>query len=142
MLEVKVLSGPQKGQVFRLSKGLHKIGRGSSCEILLNHSEISKEHACIEVYEDRVILSDMNSRNGTFINGVQIKSQILNTRDQISVHDVHLQVRAAALPVSVGEPGGTGATAHTEAPLTDNYAAYDPLTDEPSQGESPPSEQN
>ena len=96
MWEVKILTGPQRGQIFRLSKGLHRIGRRRSCEITLTHPQISKEHACIEVYDDKIIISDMKSRNGTFVNGIQIKSQILQLQDQISIYDIRLHIQPAS----------------------------------------------
>ena len=96
MWEVRVLTGPQKGQTFLLSRGLHRMGRSHSCEITLTHPQISKEHARIEVYDDKIIISDMKSKNGTFVNGIQIKSQILNPQDQISIYDVRLQLHPAS----------------------------------------------
>ena len=61
-------------------------------KITLQNSQISKEHACIEVRDDKIIISDQNSRNGTFVNGIQIKSQILSPQDQITIYETHLQL--------------------------------------------------
>lgn len=92
MWGVRILTGPQKGQFFHLSKGFNRIGRSAACEITLQNPQVSKEHACIEVRDDKVIISDRNSRNGTFVNGIQIKSQILSLQDQITIYEIHLQL--------------------------------------------------
>ena len=97
MWEIRVLNGPQKGQSFPLSQGVHSIGRSPSCEITLSHPQISKKHARLEVYKDKIIIADMESRNGTFVNGVQIKSKILRLKDQISIYYIHLQIHPASL---------------------------------------------
>lgn len=98
MWTVRILTGPQKGESFPLSNGVNKIGRQQSCAVALNHPQISKTHACIEVYNDRIIVSDMGSRNGTFVNGIKIKRKAIKIQDRISIYDIHLQVFPVARP--------------------------------------------
>ena len=127
MLEIQILNGPQKGQSFSLSKGVHRIGRSHSCEITLIHPQISKEHTRIEVYDDRVIISDMGSRNGTFVNGIQIKSHILNEADQISIYDIRLQISPASVPVHTPPhhvPTSMAAHNYSHSPHDDPIPVY------------------
>ena len=88
MWGIRFLSGPQAGQIHPLSGGKHLIGRGSSCEIKVNSTSVSKEHAAILVTGDKMILSDLNSRNGTFVNGVRVQNQRIEVGDKISLHDI------------------------------------------------------
>jgi hypothetical protein len=92
MWAVRILSGQQAGQVFPLHGGKHRIGRGSSCEVKINSTSVSKEHAAILVTGDKLILTDLNSRNGTFVNGVRVQNQRLDIGDKISLHDVMFDV--------------------------------------------------
>ena len=92
MWEIRVLTGPQKGQSFPLSKSLNKIGRQSSCDVTLDHPRISKIHAHIEVQNNTITLLDLGSRNGTFVNGIQIKKKVIGPQDQIFIDNIHLQV--------------------------------------------------
>jgi len=50
------------------------VGRGRDCDIVVNDAMASRHHACLEVMDgvDRVALDDMDSRNGTFVNGQKI----------------------------------------------------------------------
>lgn len=102
MWAIRLLSGPQAGQIFPLTGGTHRLGRATSCEIKINSGSVSKEHASVLVTSDKVILSDNNSRNGTFVNGVRMQSQRLNIGDKISLHDVMLDVIQIPDQMSVG----------------------------------------
>lgn len=92
MWAIRILTGKQLGKVYELINGANTIGRAPQCQIKILNKNISKEHAKIEVYEDKVIITDLNSRNGTFVNGVQVKSQRLNPGDKISMHDIFLEI--------------------------------------------------
>lgn len=92
MWAIRILSGPQAGQIFPLSGGKHRLGRGSTCEVKINSNSVSKEHAAILVTGDKLIISDINSRNGTFVNGVRIQNQRLDMGDKISLHDILLDI--------------------------------------------------
>lgn len=92
MWAVRILSGTQAGQIFPLHGGKHRLGRGSSCEVKINSNSVSKEHAALLVTGDKLILTDMNSRNGTFVNGVRVQNQRLDIGDKISLHDILLDV--------------------------------------------------
>ena len=88
MWVIKVLTGPQSGTVFPLKMGKNKIGRGTACDVKIMSQGVSKEHAEIFITEDKVIISDLDSSNGTFVNGVRIQHQRLNPGDKIAMHDV------------------------------------------------------
>jgi hypothetical protein len=75
-----------------LRKGTNIIGRGPQCEVKLPSNGVSKEHAKIDVLDDKVIIADLNSRNGTFVNGVQVKSQKLRAGDKLAFHDMLVEV--------------------------------------------------
>ncbi|AJA46791.1 ABC transporter ATP-binding/permease protein [Clostridium pasteurianum DSM 525 = ATCC 6013] len=62
------------------------IGRKSDNDLVIFHSLVSKQHAKIKVYSNRVTIEDLNSTNGTYVNGnLLIKSQILKEFDNIII---------------------------------------------------------
>jgi hypothetical protein len=69
----KIVLGKVK-EVFPLSPGTTRIGRGNGNELLLTPAAASKAHARIECFEDHCEISDLDSRNGTLVNGVRISS--------------------------------------------------------------------
>jgi DNA-binding CsgD family transcriptional regulator len=60
---------------WALQPGQQVIGRSSGCEIGILDNTISREHAKILVEEEAVRVVDLNSRNGTYLNGVRIESE-------------------------------------------------------------------
>lgn len=88
MWSLKVMTGPQAGQTYDLKQGRNLIGRGESCDLRLVSHGVSKEHCEIHLYPDKVMVVDLRSSNGTFINGVKIQNGILRLGDKLSVHDV------------------------------------------------------
>lgn len=88
MYALRILTGPQAGEIFKLESGVQVVGRSEECKIRLNSNSVSKEHAEIEVGHNMVIIRDKQSRNGTFVNGVQTRTQHLRFGDKIAFHDI------------------------------------------------------
>lgn len=88
MWALKFLSGPMLGQVVALKSGKNLVGRAEQCEIKISSNGVSKEHAEIQISHDKVILVDLRSSNGTFVNGVKIQNSLLKMGDKLSFFDV------------------------------------------------------
>lgn len=88
MWMLRILSGQEAGKSIPLNPGQYKIGRDPNCQIPLMSSKVSKHHATLEVSAQGVRLTDNNSTNGTFVNGIRISSQLINSGDKIAFHDV------------------------------------------------------
>lgn len=66
---IKFVSGPLSGQEFEVKADGDFIGRdGGSSQIVIGDPRISKRHLWIGVKNGRVVITDQNSRNGTFVN--------------------------------------------------------------------------
>ncbi len=50
------------------------IGRNEKCDIRVISNEISREHCRLEIDDSELILVDLGSTNGTFVNGVRVES--------------------------------------------------------------------
>lgn len=57
---------------------IFKIGRGANNDFVITDESVSIDHAVIEFEEETVTLSDLNSKNGTFVNGIRIFKKIIN----------------------------------------------------------------
>lgn len=63
------------GQVYELSREKTTVGRGDQNNLVIRESSLSTVHCEIRVNGSEVIVRDLGSRNGTFINGVQLTNQ-------------------------------------------------------------------
>lgn len=110
MWAIKILTGPQAGLIVPLAEGKHTLGRGSACDVKIASNSVSKEHATILITNDKIILSDMDSRNGTFVNGVRIQNQRLNPGDKVGLHDVLLDVMQISNQAQLQSPNSMPAS--------------------------------
>ncbi len=76
-------SGSRQGQNTALSQEVTRLGRKSSNHIVLDDELVSSHHAEIQRRGDSYYLVDLDSTNGTFVNGTAIRKTQLNSRDKI-----------------------------------------------------------
>ena len=81
-----VLAGAAVGEMYKVPRAEAKIGRGQTCEIRLPDDGVSRAHARILTEGDRILLDDLKSRNGTFLNGKKVTSMVpLADGDKIQI---------------------------------------------------------
>ena len=69
----------------QLTKDRTTLGRRPYNDIVIDNLAVSGEHAVIQIAEGEAILEDLNSTNGTYINGKAIKKQPLQNNDSIEI---------------------------------------------------------
>ena len=69
-----VLKGAYEGETFRLTSFPLIIGRDPECDLFLNNMTVTRKHALLEAIDGEVVITDLNSLNGTWIDG-QIKDR-------------------------------------------------------------------
>ena len=84
--------GYSPGKRYTIAKPVTIIGRSKS-EILLDDPEVSRRHAAIEVYGEKVVIKDLGSTNGTFLNGLSVKMSLVKDGDAIQVGNTILKMR-------------------------------------------------
>lgn len=73
----------QSGEVVELAGLRFTVGRDPRCEIVIASPRVSREHAAILVDEETVLVTDLNSSNGTFFNGERIMKHVVNDGDVV-----------------------------------------------------------
>ncbi len=66
------------------------IGRLPECNVVLSDSNVSRRHAEVRRKEDGVFVTDLGSTNGTRVNGIPVREQLLASGDEISVGTTRL----------------------------------------------------
>jgi signal transduction histidine kinase len=116
MIKTKlIISGPKETKEVSLEPQGITLGRGSKCDVVLDHSNVSRVHARIS--QDpfgRWIIEDMESYNGVIINGQRIKAQAVLPNQEISIHPFILH-----LLEEPDQQTGTGAFLRTTISIVD-----------------------
>jgi pSer/pThr/pTyr-binding forkhead associated (FHA) protein len=91
---LEVLDGNEPGKIYLIEKFSITIGR-QNCDIRLDDPEISRQHAVLTIEGDAVILEDLGSVNGTFIEGQRIERARLEagTTFRLGTHQLVFLVR-------------------------------------------------
>jgi predicted component of type VI protein secretion system len=111
-LEVEGLGKFAVGQVAA-------IGRAPESQVVLNLSSISRNHARIFYEGGHYWIKDLDSANGTSINGKRVKLQMLSDQDRICFGDAKSVFRTAAARAAGPTPLGQDPLAGTETAIPD-----------------------
>ena len=116
ILTFQVLEGMERGRILSALQTPLTIGREEDNGVQLNDERVSRFHAKIQEDGGQVILTDLESTNGTRVNGHPVQMHVLRIGDQISIGrclllygsrdeiEAHIQARRGELRQS---PGGT-----------------------------------
>lgn len=97
----------------QLIKDRTALGRRPYNDVVLDNLAVSGEHAVIQIVGDDVFLEDLNSTNGTYVNGKAVKKQLLLNDDSVEIgkfkirfiNETHASFGAAADPASPDSVG-------------------------------------
>lgn len=99
MIDLKIISGPAVGKVYNIRDSA-RIGRGAGCDVCIEDPVMSSEHALLRIEGDKIILQDLGSTNGTYVNGAEISAVTLNDGAEFTVGEsvcrISVQVTTAA----------------------------------------------
>ena len=87
---VVALTGTFKGESYRLTGVKLTLGRDASNGVQIGDATVSKKHCAIEASDDSFELVDLDSHNGTFVNGIPVKRRSLVHGDIIRVGNSEL----------------------------------------------------
>ncbi len=83
---LKFISGKYQGGMFLLSTDREVvIGRSSETDMVLVEDMVSRKHARISIANDQIVIQDLRSTNGTFVNGEKIAKSDLHEGDRILI---------------------------------------------------------
>ena len=80
-----VIRGNDQGTRFELESSTLQLGRDASSNIQLHDTEVSRRHAELHRTDHTYTIADLNSSNGTFVNGQRVRQHLLQSGDQVQV---------------------------------------------------------
>lgn len=83
---IVILDGELKSHAWLLDQEQQVLGRDEECEIVIPLRQISRQHVAFHCTEEGVFLEDLESRNGTWVNGNKLEGHIqLHDGDEIQI---------------------------------------------------------
>ena len=87
------------------------IGRRPYNDVMLDDLTVSGEHAVLHTAHGESTIEDLNSRNGTLVNGVPVTRRLLADGDRIEIGIYRLHYVLERAPADLAEPSGAGPNA-------------------------------
>jgi len=87
-----VASGQRRGQHWALIEGTTRVGRDPHDGIFLDDITVSRHHAEFAIEGETLVVRDLGSTNGTYVNGVRLDSSALHAGDEVIIGRFHLVV--------------------------------------------------
>src|SRR6516164_311799 len=97
-----LVSGPEPGsdgsmqRTYELTSPVTLLGRGTDCDLRLVDPGVSRHHAELRVEDDEVVLVDLGSTNGTFVNGEPVRRVALTDGTRVTLGRTTLVFRRDA----------------------------------------------
>lgn len=79
------------------------IGRGDSCDLVLDNQLVSRTHAVFETVGDAMTLRDLQSHNGTYVNGQRQETCTLSAGDEIKIGGYQIRFLTSGGPLGDAE---------------------------------------
>lgn len=95
------IAGPEAGRIFEITKPRVVIGRAQA-DIVVADIQCSRQHAAIEVLDDKVFLVDLNSTNGTWIGEERVTRVEIDNRAEFEIGTTTLMLIRSATEHGAG----------------------------------------
>ena len=82
-----------KERPFPIEKSRTVIGRETKCDVRIAVSSVSDQHCEIQLKEEALLLTDLNSTQGTYHNGQRVQEAVLAHEDTVTIGPVTFVVR-------------------------------------------------
>ena len=90
MVRLIIKESPSKNRTYSLDKKKVTIGRSPQCDVHIDQTTISRTHAVIEKKGDLFHIMDLESTNGTYVNGMVTNNTALKNQDVIRIGNVQI----------------------------------------------------
>ena len=89
---------------IRLVRDRYILGRSALADIVIGNRFVSKHHALLVRSDNGLLLADMKSRNGTFVNSKRVNSRVLRNNDVVALGDYRIKVICPPVLAASGPP--------------------------------------
>src|ERR1051326_8504257 len=104
MAKLLLKNGGAQTQELPLNSGLSRIGRNAANDIQIEHASVSSFHCEVTCADGAVLIKDLGSTNGTFIEGSPIQQAALAHNQRLQLGSVEMILDAPSTAVAVSAP--------------------------------------
>jgi Nif-specific regulatory protein len=125
------LTGMFKGESYHLTNARLTVGRDNSNNVQIGDATVSKKHCAIEAVNGSFELVDLESHNGTFVNGIPVKRRPLIHGDVIRVGTSELlfltkeESREASIELQYSDESTAESLKTVQIPLSQRHSSAD-----------------
>ncbi len=143
-----IARGSSKGKEFDITGTQFVIGRAAGCNLRPQSDAISRQHCALFNKDEKIVVKDLGSRNGTVLNGEKLtKSEELRTGDELQVGPLHFHVVLMNDQGKVIEPPGPDIQEHevqglpSDSGLISDWLLQEDLAEKSKRGGDPETRQ-
>ncbi len=81
-----------KGSNIPVDRPILLVGRSGDCDVVLRSKKVSRKHCLLVLYGDKIIVRDLGSTNGTFVNSVRVTQGELRANELLQIGDYIYQL--------------------------------------------------
>jgi len=92
-VKLTVARGSSKGKTLQLKSSETVVGRASGCDVRIPSAAVSRRHCRLRLVDGYLVVEDLDSANGTYLNGTEVKKQGVRPGDQLEIGPVAFVVK-------------------------------------------------
>jgi pSer/pThr/pTyr-binding forkhead associated (FHA) protein len=102
-MDVNLILFRKDGATMRLDlpSAVTSIGRYRGCDLCIPSTIVSRKHCELYLYQGRLMVRDLSSRNGTLLNGEKVDEAIVHAGDVLEIGPVVMGVQIDGVPEHV-----------------------------------------
>lgn len=102
------------------------VGRHPESDVRIDSPQISRRHCCLALAYDRVVIRDLGSRNGLWVNGQRLEESLLSVGDEVAIGPFLYRVEDPDAPPPPRPFVGASAAPAADAPARPEAAEKPP----------------
>ena len=99
--KLEVLEGPDKGKALSIDRNVIRVGSKENNDLALTDGTVSRHHFEIEQLKNGYLLRDLESTNGTYVEGLKVREVFLKPNSTIQVGDTVIRFYSADEKVKI-----------------------------------------
>ncbi len=126
-----VLRGRSASKAVKLVEGITTVGRQDDCQLKIASAQVSRKHCQLFEHKGHLLVKDLGSANGTFVNGQKIAPQrVLEPGDELAIGPIRFRVeKLAGAPAAT--PAARPAVSASDTAVGPAAASAEPILGDP-----------